>query len=190
MAQDTDLKSTNKALFQVPVPIHNVSPDLPHTEIDLTTPSEKTETRRQYYSNKGLQAVANVSGEGYTTGVERGPQPYAEWTRVAKRGGANSQQFRVVPNRVTDSLSNEARFSPGCSERDIYPEQPNANMMYGSFVRPSYGDYNAYQQTDFASSLPRPLPATSHCFKKGDNLEQDTSRYTLQPMALSMVGSM
>ncbi len=190
MAENTELNATNKTAFQVPVPIHNISPDLPHTEIDLTASSEQTETKRQYYSDKGWQAVSNVAGEGYSTGLERGPQAYAEWTRVAKRGGSNAQQFRVVPNRVTDSLSNQGNFSPGCNSRDIYPEQLNVNEKYGGFVRPSYGDYNAYQQTDFAASLQRPLPASSHCFKKGDGLEQDTSRYTLQAMPLSLTGQM
>ncbi len=189
MAANTELNATNKTAFQVPVPIHNISPDLPHTETDLTQSSEQTETRRQYYSDKGFQAVSNVSGEQYAVGVERGPQPYAEWTKVSKRGGSNAQTFRVVPNRTTDSLSNQGNFSPGCSERDVYPEQLNVNQNYGSFVRPSYGDYNAYQQTDFSANLQRALPATSHCFKKGNGLEQDVSQYTLQPMPLSLVGS-
>lgn len=187
--KDFELRATQKTLQEKGVPIHNVSPDLPHTEIDLTASSEKTETKRQYYDYKNWQTVANVDGSGYSVGYEGGPQPYAEWTRVAKRGGSNAQTFRVVPNRVTDSLSNEANFSVGCSQRDTYPEQPNANMFYGSFVRPSYADGNAYQQTDFSASLQRPLPATTHCFKKGTGIEQDTSQYTLQPMALSLVGS-
>lgn len=190
MAQNTDLNATNKTLFQVPVPIHNISPDLPHTQTDLTQSSEQTETKRQYYGHKGLQAVANVSGEQYTTGLERGPQAYAEWTKVSKRGGSNVQTFRVVPNRTTDSLSNQGNFSPGCSQRDIYPEQLNVNDNYGSFVRPTYADNNAYQQTDFAASLQRPLPATTHCFKRGNGVEADVSQYTMQPMPLSMVGGM
>ncbi len=189
MAENTELNATNKTAFQVPVPIRNVAPELPHTKTDLSASSEQTETRRQYYSDKGLQAVANVSGEQYAVGVERGPQAYAEWTRVAKRGASNAQTFRVVPNRVTDSLSNQGNFSFGCQERDTYPEQLNVNMNYGSFVRPSYADNNAYQQTDFSASLQRPLPATSHCFKKGNGLEQDVSAYTMQAMPLSLVGS-
>lgn len=190
MAQNTELNATNKTAFQVPVPIRNVAPDLPHTQTDLTQSSEQTETRRQYYSDKGWQTVGNISGEQYAVGVERGAQPYAQWTKVSKRGGSNAQQFRVVPNRVTDSGSNEARFSPGCSQRDTYPEQLNVNDRYGAFVHPTYGDYNGAQQTDFAASLQRPLPATSVCFKKGDGLEQDVSRYTMQSMPLSMVGQM
>jgi hypothetical protein len=180
MAQDTDLRASLK--LQAAVPIHNVDTgNLPHTEFDLTAPSEKTETKRQYYEQNTI--TGNIVGDQFSMGTQ-GPQAYAEWTKVAKRGGSDAQQFRVVPNRVTDSLSNQGNFSPGCSQRDVYPE-----MLREAPMRLQMSD-NTAQQTDFTATMQRPLPAQTTCFKKGDQLERDTSMYTMQPMALSMVGQM
>lgn len=210
-----DLRTTQKTLQEQPVPISNIQPDqvegyiynppdlkatlkleanaFPYVRVG-TNPmmqdnsvyqmQENTElvgTKRQYYSDK--VPVSNVMAEQFSAGVQ-GPQAYAEWTKVAKRGGSNSQQFRVVPNRVTDSLSNQGNFSPGCSQRDVYPD-----LLREAPQRLQMNDNTAFQ-TDFTANQQRMLPAQTTCMKKGNDLERDTSMYTMQPMALSMVGQM